>query len=260
MTYKTQFVCFLWGDIYPESYVERLYNSVKLYFTHDFTFHCFSDKKLNINSNIIQHEIILGSPFYGNWNKERVFSSGFLNLPDGVDIVIMDIDILVTGSLNFLIEEKPNEPLVMAPDGYKSRKGAGHGSVYRVKANSLPHIWNDLINADYDSLIKIFGSEREQRWLDRYFPANKVSLFSEGKVVSYKYHCSSKGLAPFGKKAAFFGLTNALWSKALLPEDARVVCFHGKPDLEDVENTNYGRWKHAPFIRNALSMLPINNK
>lgn len=251
----THFVCFRWGTLYPSEYVDRLYRSVEKYFSFDFQFHCFTDMPLALPSVVQQHELKMGEPFWGNWNKEYVFARDFLGLSKGTNVVVMDIDVLVTGSLNFVVTDHPDENLVMAPDGYKSRIGAGHGSVFRTKAGTLPHLWEDLLAEDYEALKAHLGGEREQHWLDLYYPKNKVTLFPAGRVVSFKYHCKSKGLAPFGKRAAQWGLTAAIWGKAQLPDDARVVCFHGRPDMEEVADGRWGRWRHALFVNKMLQKL-----
>lgn len=197
----------------------------------------------------------MGQPFTGNWNKERVFSREFLSLPLGTYIVVLDLDILVTGSLDFLLADNLDENLVMAPDGWPKRKGLGHGSVYRLKAGKLPHIWENLLAADHDALRAKFGGEREQSWLDGYFNSDKIGLFPSDRVVSYKFHCDAEGSRPFGWRASKWGFTNAHWAKARLPPDARIVCFHGRPDLEDVAHKNYRQWKHAPFIQETLNLI-----
>lgn len=253
----TYFVCFLWGARYPSFYVDRLYRSISMYFTHSFEFHCLTDKKLSLPTSIHQHELKMGRPFLGNWNKERVFSKGFLGIPDGANIVVMDVDVLVTGSLDFIITEHPHDKLVMAPDGNKTRIGLGHGSVFRVKAGSLPHVWDDLLAEDYKQLKIDLSGESEQRWLDRCYPKGQTTLFANGQVVSYKYHCKAKGSFLFGKRAASWGLgiSTSMWSKAELPRGASVVCFHGNPDLAEVAEGRCGRWKHAPFINETLKKI-----
>jgi len=249
MPMTPHFVCFRWGTLYPAIYVERLYRSVCQRFPEPFEFHCFTDRPLALPEAVHQHELVLGQPFSGNWNKERVFSRGFLDLEPGTPIIVMDLDVLVTGDLGFLVTDLPDKPLVMAPDGYKRRQGKGHGSVFRVQAGAFPEVWEDLLAADYESMTRELGGEREQKWLDRYFPAGKVVLYPAGRVVSYKYHCGSMGAKPFGKRAAYWGLTSAVWGRAQVPDGARVVCFHGKPDMEDVADGRWGWWRWAPFVR-----------
>jgi len=255
----TQFVCFRWGVMYPETYIERLYKSIQKHFGYDFVFHCFTDKPLDIGPHVQQHDLCFGKPFSGNWNKERVFSKDFLNLAKDTNIVVMDIDVLVTGNLNFIIEDHPDENLVMAPDKYHTRKGKVHGSVFRLKSGSMPYIWDDLIVQDYEKLKQDLGGEREQKWLDRYLAVGSVMLFSGEKIVSFKYDCKSRGWSPLGKLAAKWGLTTSLWGKAELPLDARVVCFHGKPDIEDVADGRYYEWNHAPFINRTLKNIIHTN-
>ncbi len=39
------------------------------------------------------------------------------------------------------------------------------------------------------------------------------------------------------------------WLQANLPDGARIVIFHGKPDPEDVLDKHWNEWKYAPFIK-----------
>ena len=254
---KTIFVCFRWGTLYPEVSVKRLYRSVKKNFPLPFEFHCFTDRPLELDASIHQHELPLGKPFSGNWNKERIFSRDFLDLPKGTFIICLDLDIVITGDLQFLIEHKPEEPLVMASSAKPGREGGGHGSVIRTRCGEIPFLWEDLLAADYDALKKEIGWEGEQSWIDRYFPPGKVERFSADRIVSFKFQCKAKGYAPLGNSLARKGLTSALWKKATLPEDARVVCFHGKPDLDDIAFGRYKNWCHAPFILEHIEKSDI---
>ena len=254
---KTTFVCFRWGTLYPEVSVERLYRSVKKHFPLPFDFHCFTDRPLEVDAAIQQHELPLGKPFFGNWNKERIFSRGFLGLAEGSFIICLDLDIVITGDLQFLVEQQPDEPLIMASSANPKREGGGHGSVIRTRSGELPFLWEDLLAADYESLKKEIGWEGEQSWIDRYFPPGKVQRFPATRIVSFKFQCQSKGSAPLGNKMARRGITTALWKKATLPEDARIVCFHGKPDLDDVAFGRYRNWCHAPFILKEIDKSHI---
>ncbi|MCU0858754.1 MAG: hypothetical protein MUC65_10185 [Pontiellaceae bacterium] len=249
---KTIFVCFRWGTLYPPVSVERLYRSVKRHFSLPFQFHCLTDADLDVSPSIIQHRIELGKPFHGNWNKERIFASDFLGLDPGTFVICLDLDILITGNLDFLVDCHPESPLVMAPSQKKGRSGGGHGSVIRIRKGELPELWDDLFKYDYEALVKELGGEREQSWIDRYFPPGQVMQFPEESIVSFKFQCDAKGSTPLGKTAARWGITDALWKKAKLPDNARVVCFHGKPDLDDVASGRYGHWRHAPFINKHL--------
>ncbi|TCS41966.1 hypothetical protein [Reinekea marinisedimentorum] len=243
------FVCYHWGELYSPENVERLYRSVKAQFSYPFEFHCVTAEDIELRPEITVHELPYGKPFKGNWNKLRTFSEGFLGLPNGDTAIVLDLDILITGSLDFLIEDLPEEPLVFARDKHKSRLGLVQTSVYRVKINHRPEIWNSIVAGDHDQIRKEIGKESDQCWIDRYYPKGQPKFFDGDKIVSYKYDCYSKGIAPFGDGLAKKGITTARWGQAKLPENARVVMFHGRPDMHEIEGAHWGKWKRASFIK-----------
>jgi hypothetical protein len=161
---------------------------------------------------------------------------------------VLDLDILITGSLDFLIEDLPDEPLVFAQDKHKSRLGLVQTSVYRVKVNYRPDIWAGILNGDHKKIRAEIGKESDQCWIARYYPMGEPKFFGADKIVSYKYDCDSKGIAPFGDSLAQKGFTTARWGEARLPDNARVVMFHGRPDMHEVEHGYWGKWKKAGFI------------
>lgn len=130
------FVCYHWGRLYSPENVERLYRSIKAQFSYPFQFHCVTAENLTLRKEISIHELPYGEPFKGNWNKLRTFSENFLGLPEGDTVIVLDLDILITGSLNFLVEDHPGEPLVFSRDKHKSRLGLVQTSVYRINVNA----------------------------------------------------------------------------------------------------------------------------
>ena len=94
-------ICTVYFDgIYTPDYVSKLYRSLKSNTSLPFEFICLSDTDVeadvvlpyNKHSNIKLH-----------WHKLKFFSSQFAYQKPGDEIIIMDIDQIITGNIDNLI-------------------------------------------------------------------------------------------------------------------------------------------------------------
>jgi hypothetical protein len=240
-------VCYRWGSLYSVDYVNRLYAMVKRNLPAPFTFHCVTDDPDSLAAPIIAHPL----PDYGIdgiWRKLMTFQRDFLHL-EGKYVVSFDVDVVITGSLDFLLD-RPAETFMIARNwGRKAGGARGSGSVYRLKVGAHTEIWEQFIADPGRAIDQFHGKNRligEQNWLDAHFP--EFAYFPEGKVVSFKRHCQSRGFTLFGAVGDRWGLTTACFGKAKPPASASVISFHGEPLPADVVVGRHGRWRHAPFV------------
>lgn len=241
-------VCYRWGTLYSVDYVNRLYAMVKRNLDCNLTFHCVTDSFEGLNQEIVPHEIPdLG--IEGIWRKLMTFQKDFLGL-EGELLVSFDIDVVIVGSLNFLLD-RPEEPFIIAKNwGRKPGGSRGSGSVYRLRVGSQSEIWDDFISDPNKAIDNHHGKNRligEQKWLNAHF--DEFVFFPDEKVVSFKRHCHAKGHSIGGEWGEKLGLTTAIWGKAAPPPNASVVSFHGDPLPVHVRSGRYGRWRHAPFVQ-----------
>lgn len=210
--------------------------------------HCLTDSSEGLNPAIHVHPLPdLG--FQGIWRKLGTFQRNFLGLEDEL-LISFDIDIVIVGSLKFLLE-RPGEPFIIARNwGRKATGSRGSGSVYRLRVGSHPEIWEDFIAAPELAINAHHGKNRligEQKWLDSHF--KEFVFLPDNKVVSFKRHCGAKGRLFAGSFGDHWGLTTARWGYARPPAEAAIVSFHGDPLPEHVMHHRSGRWREAPFVR-----------
>jgi hypothetical protein len=181
-----------WGGRYPDYYPERLSRSI----TDNLT---------------IPHEVYLieETDYPGWWGKINV-------LAEPGPALWVDMDCVITGSLDDLIPGRTTADIVTARNWAQS----GHGG-----CQSSVMYWNDAsrIVEAYDPNEPTLGNWPPRNdsgclWGDQEFltllrdtQRIEVEYFDSAHVVSYKYHCRQG-----------------------VPDDARVVCFHGKPDPHEV--------------------------
>jgi hypothetical protein len=241
-TTELNLLCYRWGTAYGVEYVNKLYSMVSRHLPIPHVFHCMTDTAEGLASGIVPH-ILPSDHFGGNWNKLMTFQENFLGL-QGKFIVCMDIDIIIVGDISFLADKQENDFMIVK----NWAKGVrGNSSIYRLRVGSHTHVWKDFV-ADPEAVVDRFhGKTRnggDQRWMNH--SIKDYAFFPEERVVSYKRHCSAKSLEL--KLPLIGNISTGFTGEAKIPEKASVVLFNGSPLPTDVSDSNYGRWKKAPFV------------
>ena len=147
------------------------------------------------------------------------------------DFLFMDLDTVIVGPLDDLLAVRE---LTLLRDFYRdgSRRTEGLQSslmrvppIKEVTATGLMHLrerdrdtpWSDFIKSPAKVIQTTHGGD--QAFLEPYFlrSAKRFQDVTPGQVVSYKVHCCQHVL---GKKDPVF---------RGVPDNARIICFHGKP-------------------------------
>jgi hypothetical protein len=237
-------ICYKWASLYAPAYVNTLANMVRRNLDTAHTFHCITDDAAGLDPRIQTHTLP-NFGFEGIWRKLMTFQDDFLGL-NGHYVVSIDLDVVIVDSLNFLAEQ-PDKDFIIARNWSKSGV-RGSGSLYRLKVGSHTEIWDQFITDPEKAIDNHHGKNRligEQKWLNAHF--KEFNFLPDGKVVSYKRHCKSKGrIIRIGN---FELLNTARFGKASTPDGASLISFHGDPSPPDVMNQASGKWRHAPFVK-----------
>ncbi len=171
---------------YKPDYVTKLYRSLKRNSTIPFEFVCLSD------TNDIEADVILpynhNSDIKKHWHKLKFFSPQFANQQPGDDIIIMDIDQVITGNVDDLIGYPVNDNELLSygvwwNDDTRNAKEKElkdknilplNGGFYKFKSGSLKKIWDDFsLNPSYwqthyynigDVHYKYYGEQNYVNW------------------------------------------------------------------------------------------------
>ena len=165
-------ICTVYFDgIYKPDYVSKLYRSLKSNTSLPFEFICLSDTDVeadvvlpyNKHSNIKLH-----------WHKLKFFSSQFANQKPGDEIIIMDIDQVITGNVDDLIGHPVSDNELITYGVWWPQKIKINGGFYKFKSGSFDHVWNDFaLNPDYwqthyyengDVHFKYYGEQNYVNW------------------------------------------------------------------------------------------------
>ena len=165
-------ICTVYFDgIYTPDYVSKLYRSLKSNTSLPFEFICLSDTDVeadvvlpyNKHSNIKLH-----------WHKLKFFSSQFAYQKPGDEIIIMDIDQIITGNIDELIGFPVTDNEFVTYGTWWPRNITANGGFYKFKSGQFDYIWNDFsLNPEYwqthyyekgDVHYKYYGEQNYVDW------------------------------------------------------------------------------------------------
>lgn len=140
-----------YGDKYSPDYVGKLFDSIRRNSSIRFQSICISDNP-NVKADIVL-PYNYNSPVKRHWHKLKFFSPYFAYQRPGDDIIVMDIDQVITGNVDDLIGYPVKDgELITYGVWWNSEElvEAGlaletNGGFYKFKSGSLEYVWNDYI-------------------------------------------------------------------------------------------------------------------
>lgn len=243
-------VCVKWGSKYPAFYVNRLYRGVKRWLNRDFRFLCFTDEAQGIEPGVEAHPLP-NEPFAdalryglerpgrkGAWPKISLFKPGLAGMKG--QILGFDLDVIITGPLDDIVDYAP-ERVAMRHEWRYERwlRHGGHGSVFCLDPHRHPYLYDDFSAEPFRSIETYKGSEQ-------YYTSMRAMHYGQLEYLPGNMVCSFKR-----NSIPLFPL-NYLKSP-VLPKNCRVMCFHGKPKIEEaISGYNGSMRRHSkpcPWIR-----------
>ncbi|MBT0956282.1 glycosyl transferase [Alphaproteobacteria bacterium KMM 3653] len=237
-------ICIKWGTLFGPEYVNRLYSGARRNLTGPVRFFCMTEHAEGLHPDVEVLPLPV-EPFLaemdaalavanrqGAMRKVSLFRPGLIPDLEG-PLLGFDLDVVITGSLDEIVAHAPGK-VAMRADWLEARRGrkTGHGSVFRY--DPAEHGWlYDTLAADAGPQVaKARGSE--QRYTSTLAQERGAFAYLPGdQVVSFKHGCVR--MPP----ACYF-------APPRLPENARVVCFHGKPKMEDaIDGFHQSWWRHG---------------
>lgn len=228
---ETNVICMKWGRAFGPEYVNRLYRGVRRHVTGDLRFMCITDDRHDIRPEV---EVIPYSPepFHDKMMdalsrapRQCPVQKIAMRRPDLVPdlngpILSLDIDVVVTGSLNDLLSYSPGKVVMRRVWGTPSRRaGLANSSAVRYDPSVHAYLYETMARDPETEVLKANGSE--QSYLSYTAQeAGDLVYFPDEWCASFKYDCRPRRplnliLAP------------------RLPSDARLVFFHGRPKMTE---------------------------
>lgn len=235
--------CIKWGTAFGPEYVNRLYSGVRRNLAEPPRFLCMTDDATGFHPDIEVLDLPR-EPFHdemsaalavanrqGAMRKVSLFRPGLIAGLTG-PVLGFDLDVVITGDLTPLLEIAPGK-VAMRADWVEARRGrpTGHGSVFRFDPAHHGYLYETLAGDPKGEVEKARGSE--QRYTSTLAQSKDDFAYLPGEmVVSFKHDCLD--LPPLN------------WLRpARLTQNARVVCFHGRPKMHEAVEGYRGSWLRA---------------
>jgi len=238
-------VCLKWGSKYPAEYVNRLYRMVKSNLSRPFNFYCLTDFDNGYDDGVISLPLEVEPGLKGWWYKLQLFKSEFYGITG--DILFFDLDVVVTAQIDELFAYAPGQ-FTIIKDLQEGK--VYNSSVFRLTVGSQTHVWDRFLADKEQIMARMHG---DQDWISEC--VTDATLWPDEWVVSFKKQCNARNKRSYGKVGEMLRKIDLLQpqGEAVVPDNAKLVYFHGKPDPDDVADSPYGMWKKASWIRKAWS-------
>ena len=200
------------GDVYDQSWVEKLKAGVERNLTIPHEFVCLSDVEVPCKRIPLQHD------WKCWWSKIELFRKGVITEPT----LYLDLDTVIVGNINALARQQSD--FAMLPNvNVKGMVGSGimwfnevPHHVYE-KFAKMPQCYIEHHERNANASTCYIG---DQAFIHDALNNNVDTITTDG-IKSFKHDCRNR-----------------------LPIDASVVCFHGKPRPNEVHNEWMERyWK-----------------
>lgn len=211
-------LCLKWGDKYSADYVNKLHSMVERHLSLPHRFVCLTDDATGINPQV-ECKDLLEESLDGWWNKLSIFKEKVYDLSGPT--VFIDLDVVITGSIDFLFEDKPDEVFIGVAD-FLFPDRTFNSSVFRFNIGEHQEIhdrFNKELTREPDGTY--ISSDRklfvgDQDWITYCLYPNgdhTKHVYQKDRIISYK------------KLARYVGIN----------KENRIVVFHGNPNPHEAD-------------------------
>tara|TARA_B100000282_G_scaffold296707_1_gene279658 strand:- start:15830 stop:16555 length:726 start_codon:yes stop_codon:yes gene_type:complete len=226
MSSPVNIICMKWGDKYDASYVNKLYNMVSRNLIREFRFICLTDNNSGLLSSIESYEIPKlnlpeGIPERG-WTKLVTFSKNIFDIKG--QCLFLDLDLIIVDNIDQFFDLHGDFFIIK---DFVRKDTTGNSSVYRFEMGKF----SDVLENFEKNFKKIRAKFRnEQEYLSDYMLKNhSLKYWPIEWCQSFKKNCVQKGLKQF-------------FLAPLLPKNAKIIIFHGKPNPPEALKGRSGKW------------------
>jgi hypothetical protein len=227
----TNCICLKYGTRYGPEYPNRLFAGLKRHASTDIRLYCMTDDRAGLAPGIevlpLQDEPFHAALFaemakrglQAPFRKVSLFRPDLTDAPEA-PLLVFDIDVVIVGDVAPLATFAPGM-VAMRREWHSStvRPSLGHGSVEKIEPARHAWLYDTVAQDPVAALNFGHGSEQSFTSLSAH-SRGELAHFPDAWIASFKYDCRPK--KPLN-----------LFMEPRLPLDARVVCFHGRPKMEE---------------------------
>lgn len=218
-------VCMKWGTRYEAEYVNRLYNMCSRAMARDFRFICFTDDGTGVDEGVEIYPLpdfpsvpthLANKP----WRKLSLWQENLFDLQG--EALFLDLDVVIVGPLDDFFDYALGKYCVIH-NFTQPKLSIGNTSIFRFTIGKYPHIYSDFV-ADPEGVYARY--KIEQQYISGEIGSGEQVFWPKTWCRSFKNDC----LPPVPLR---------WWQEPFIPDDARVIVFHGKPDPDEAM---VGKW------------------
>ena len=224
-------ICLKYGTLYSPEYVNRLHAGLVRNSSLPVRLVCMTDNAQGLNPRVevlpLPEETFAGrmeramaiAPKQGRLKKISLFRPGLIQDHAG-PLLIFDLDVVIVGPIIDLWTHAPGKVCMRREWRGSSRAPSlGHGSVERIDPERHDYLYRQM--ADDPEAAVAFGCGSEQTYTSKSADrAGDLAYYPDAWIASFKHDCRPP--KPFN-----------LFVTPRRPVDARVICFHGRPKMEE---------------------------
>lgn len=222
-------VCLKWGTAYSPDYVNNLYNMVSRNLSLPFRFICMTEHAEGIKDEVeiwplpeFEEPPWEYARFCACWRKLELFRPGLANMKGKA--LFLDLDVVITGNIDCFFSF--TDKLAIIENWYQPGRLVGQASAICFEAGQpyplLEHYLNDPIK-----VLKEYRTE--QAYITGQLGLGNFEYFPDEWCKSFKKHCLPGGVM------------NSIKPAKDIPEGARIVVFHGRPNPPDAIAGKWGQ-------------------
>lgn len=222
-------VCMKWGKRYPADFANRLHSMIKRNTARPTRLVCYTDDMNGldpeIEGRVLPPIVIPERITHKPWRKVSLWAPTLPGLEG--DVLFMDLDLVVTGSLDAFFDYEPEKTFCVIENWTQMGSGIGNTSVYRFRVGAHSYLYDNL-QSDADAILARFPNS--QTYISKnikektFWPAEWCESFKHTLMPRWPLN--------------FFQTTP-------LPAATKVVAFTGKPDPDEARD---GHWE-APWYK-----------
>ncbi len=213
-------LCLKWGSKYGSEYVNRLYSMASRNTSRPFRLVCFTDDPTGIRPEVdtrMMPEFDLPERMrFHPFRRMFIFQEKLEDLEG--NLLHLDLDLLVTGSIDSFFDFKPELDFVVAENWTQPGQQIGNMSVFRFRVGALTKVW-ERFRPDPMAMMNLYRNS--QTFVSR--TLGDVNFYPSEWCLSFKHSLIPKWPLNFFKVPS-------------LPVTTKIVAFTGKPDIDEAAN------------------------
>ena len=219
-------ICLKWGTLYGPEYVNILFHMVSRHLRAPFRFICLTEDARQLEPGIEVYPLPeFEEPpwkyarFCSAWRKLALFRKGLADMQGKV--LFLDLDVVITGSLDDVFSF--SDKFAMIENWYQPGNGQASALCFDVGRFEF------LLERYQSDPIRYLKQYRTEQAFIAGELGNELAFFPEHWFQSFKKHCMPSAAA------------RLLGAQNRLPQDAKVIVFHGRPNPPDAIKGEWGK-------------------